>query len=134
MPGSVSHTFVYTTNDDGSLAHTYSWGNEGNGDSATKPSHWYKDDGPDVSAAQTSIAMRNNYENAPLDQRDKLPVSFFPPEGGPELASHIDDAYNDLLLDKNSPSRHNNWVIMNNCKTESQRLIDEAKKKSSENS
>jgi hypothetical protein len=57
----LTHTFIYTTDKDGNLEHTYSWGNTydkyGCG-------NWSVDSPEDVYAANKAIAQRREYEKA----------------------------------------------------------------------
>jgi hypothetical protein len=107
----VSHTFIFTTNDDGTLRHTYSWGNEYDD---SNPSHWYMDRDEDVAAAKKALGSKSS----------KLGEKV----GGPDLVDHIDKAYDDLHdSESESPSAHGNWLFFNNCKTEATRLVDRAK-------
>ncbi|MEA3479762.1 MAG: RHS repeat-associated core domain-containing protein, partial [Bacteroidota bacterium] len=104
----LTHSFVYTTNSDGSLKHTYSWGNvyeDGNG-------VWRKDRPEDVNAANQAI-------NNPAVRGDRV--------GNSTLDSHVDRLFNQWRDDLNHPSRHANWIVYNNCKTEATRLINAAK-------
>lgn len=101
----LSHGFLYTTNLDGTLLHTYSWGN---GSNDPNGSHWFEDHPNDVSAAQTAILHGGG---------DQV--------GGSDLIPYVDKAFNGLNV-PGSPSSHGNGWIDNNCKTEKQRLMNNA--------
>ena len=105
----ISHTFVFTTNPNGSLNHTYSWGNSydanGNG-------RWEKDLTIDRVAAQKAI------DNPDLRG---------PRVGDASLDSRVDAIYEQWRVDPASSRRHPNGGITENCKTEADRLIDAAR-------
>jgi len=103
----LTHTFIYTTNPDGSLEHTYSWGNVyENGDGV-----WRMDRLEDQNAANQAIAN-------PSVRGDRI--------GDSTLDPYVAQAYQDLSTDPNSPSLHANWIVANSCKTEATRLSQEA--------
>jgi hypothetical protein len=118
-----SHTFIYTTNPDGTLANTYSWGNDYTQDN---PTHWYMDRPEDVSAAQRAIEQRRKYESATEGEKASLPHAFGEKVGGPELVPYVDQAYRNLRDNPDSPSAHANWLLFRNCKTEATRLTEDA--------
>jgi RHS repeat-associated protein len=97
----VTHTFLFTTNPDGSLKETYSWGN--NADTRG----WNKDQPEDIKAANDAIASGNANR-----------------VGGATLDPFIDKAFNDLKDPKN---RHVNMGAVRNCKSEALNLIQRAK-------
>ncbi len=80
--GLFTHTFIYTTNPDGSLKHTYSWGNRygkdldgdgvPDGKPYTDPANWYKDAPEDTSAAKQDIARRRHWESLSPEEREKI--------------------------------------------------------------
>lgn len=96
----ATHTFAFTTNPDGSLEHTYSWGNNAN------LYGWNKDQPEDIAAAKKAMAKgkADHWFNADWDP-------------------FIEDAFNDLNNVKNN---HKNGIITNNCKTEAYKLLDRA--------
>ena len=98
----ISHTFIYTTNPDGSLLHTYSWGNEYTDEN---PSHWYRDRLEDIYAAQEAIKQREEYETASWYEKIIMPDNFGDKVGETELVESIESAYRQLRSD-NSPSAH----------------------------
>lgn len=98
--GPISHTFVFTTNKDGSLQHTYSWSNNGLVRGA-----WVLDAEADVNAAQMAI------------------VAGVPAEivGNIELIQFIDIEFRSLK--GISSEMHPNLGVTSNCKTEAKKLI-----------
>ncbi len=119
----ASHTFVYTTNDDGSLKHTYSWGNDY--DKQNK-GMWFKDSPEDVSAALIAIKQRHEFEGAPYCKRPFLPDNFGDRIGGKELDKFVEKAFQMRKKNPKHNSRHG-WHLFNNCKHEAKRLINDAK-------
>lgn len=99
----ISHTFVFTTNPDGTLNHTYSWGTDAN------LHGWTEDYQPDKDAANQALQMGGNY-------LDKI--------GDSSMDQSIDDAYSDLSQNE---APHNNDILFNNCKTEARKLEERAK-------
>lgn len=100
----LSHTFIFTTNPDGTLAHTYSWGN------AANTHTWHMDQSEDIVAA--GMALKNP---TLLAQRKK---------GCDELDPYIDQVYNEWV---NDPAHiHRNYGIARNCKAEAGQMITEA--------
>ena len=98
---SYSHTFTCTTNPDGTVKNTYSWGNKVN-------THgWSKNQSEDISAA--SEALRKGYAKK---------------EGGSSLDPAVDKAFDDLNKKKNE---HCNLGVCRNCKAETQKLLKKAK-------
>ena len=92
----VSHTFTFSTNRDGSIAATYSWGNSAN------LQGWNLNQPEDISAAQQ--ALQNGYAQ-------KVAPSF--------MDIYYSQAFNQL----NNPAyNHLNGVLINNCKTETGNL------------
>ncbi len=104
----LTHTFIYTTNPDGSLNHTYSWGNifddDGNG-------FWVVDQEMDEIAAIQAIAD---------------PSVRGPRIGDASLDPYVEAAFQ--TLDADPSSLHPNGWICNNCKSEATRLTDEAQR------
>jgi len=96
----LTHTFVAVTNPDGSIKHTYSWGNDAN------LNGWNLDQRLDVLTAQ-----------------DAFKQGLVEKVGGPEFDPYIDQAFNNLNKPKNN---HLNWIVTNNCKTEGNKLINDA--------
>jgi RHS repeat-associated protein len=104
----ISHTFVYTTDSNGNLAHTYSWGN--NADLRG----WSLDQREDKEAAAWSVSEGNNWLNK---------------EGDDDLDPFIAQSL-DMLMTK--CDRHANLVVTNNCKVEAKQVIALAKKLSAQ--
>ncbi|HXR05420.1 MAG TPA: RHS repeat-associated core domain-containing protein [Verrucomicrobiae bacterium] len=100
----VSHTFVITTNPDGTLAHTYSWGTDKNSRG------WYEDFDPDKAAARQALKDGGNYLK-------KI--------GDSSLDPFVQQAFNNLNQKQNE---HGNGWIVNNCKSEAKGLESKAKK------
>jgi RHS repeat-associated protein len=123
--GAISHTFVYTTNPNGTLNHTYSWGNEYD---KAGLGLWVEDRPEDVSAARIAIQRRNDYEGAGFCKKAYLPDDFGPRAGGSDLDPFIDQAFQDRINHPDHYSRHK-WRLWNNCKNEADRLIEDAKKR-----
>jgi hypothetical protein len=97
----LTHTFVAITNPDGSVAHVYSWGNSVN------LKGWSTDQELDVHAAQLAVS----------DGRGEK-------VGDKELDPFVTKAFG--LLDKKE-NEHGNGIVCNNCKSESNKLVDGAK-------
>jgi uncharacterized protein RhaS with RHS repeats len=98
---SRSHTFTFTTNPDGTIKHTYSWGNTAN----TKG--WNKDQPEDIAAAKEALKNGYNWN-----------------EGGKDLDPFVDQAFNELDKKENE---HQNLGVARNCKTETAKLLDKAR-------
>ena len=97
----LSHTFVATTYPDGSVAHTYSWGNDAN------LQGWNLDQPLDIAAAQ-----------------DALLSGVAERVGDASLDPHVQQAFDYY----NKPEyQHLNLLVAQNCKTESQNLLDRAR-------
>lgn len=105
-----THTFLYTTNPDGSLKHTYSWGNVYD---ENNKGLWRKDRPEDVNAAKQAIKNPNV-------RGEKV--------GDSSLDNYIDDVFNEWRDNPQHPSRHQ-WRLFFNCKNEATRLMNEAKKR-----
>jgi hypothetical protein len=103
----ISHTFLYTTDCNAMVLHTYSWGDEG------QP-HWWKDRPEDVRAAKYDNWLRNWTGQG----RGSSQV------GGDDLNPFVDDAFNDLNK-PGSPSDHP-WGCTQSCKHETYRLTKKA--------
>jgi RHS repeat-associated protein len=119
----ISHTFIYTTHPDGSLNNTYSCGNEPD---STGNMKWYKNRPEDRSAASTAIAQKQAYDAAPWWKKPTLPDNFGPRVGGPTMDGRVEQLFQQKEQDPNDSSRHP-WRLNNNCKHETDRLIDQAK-------
>ena len=104
----ISHTFVFTTNPDGSLANTYSWGN------STDPTGWNQNQPEDINAAKQAIQNMNN---------GKGDGSTTLADDSDDLDPYVGQAFRKLENPKNN---HKNGWIKNNCKSEAKKLIDEA--------
>jgi RHS repeat-associated protein len=96
----ISHTFVFTTNDDGTLKDTYSWGN------AANPRGWNKNQPEDRCAAQQAL------------KSGKLTKV-----GDSDLDPYIDSTFNSMNYFQFEHANH--WII-DNCKTEANNLIQGA--------
>jgi RHS repeat-associated protein len=97
----VTHTFVFTTNPDGSIQDTYSWGNKAN------PQGWNKVQPEDRKAAQEAVR----------DGRIRW-------EGDESFDNKVEQAFHELNRPEN---QHKNWVVTNNCKSEAQKLLARAR-------
>jgi uncharacterized protein RhaS with RHS repeats len=93
-----THTFVVTTNPDGSISHTYSWGNSSN------PRSWNLDQPLDINTAQQ--ALKNGWAQK---------------AGNSDLDPFIWTAFNDVNTPEN---QHQNLFIIKNCKTEAGNLLE----------
>lgn len=103
----ISHTFTFTTNPDGSLNNTYSWGNAGDTEG------WHENAPEDRTAAQAAIDQANNGQL----QLDRW--------GNQGLDPYVQQAFDQL----NQPdNRHPNGIVTYNCKYEANKLIDLARK------
>jgi RHS repeat-associated protein len=98
---SLSHTFVFTTNPDGSVRHTFSWGNSNN------LRGWNLDQPEDTSAAN-----------------DALQIDYARKVGDQSLDPFVQQSFN--LLNK-AKNEHGNCWVFNNCKTEKNNLLDLAR-------
>ncbi|MFZ1548713.1 MAG: Ig-like domain-containing protein [Candidatus Nitrotoga sp.] len=94
----VTHTFTFSTNPDGSIAHAYSWGNDAN------LRGWNLDQPIDMSTAALTIQQGVAQRVAP---------SFMDP--------YYRKAYDQLNRPENE---HSNGVVVNNCKVETKKLND----------
>jgi RHS repeat-associated protein len=103
----ISHTFVYTTNPDGSLRHTYSWGNEYDPQSRGL---WFRNRPEDRNAAEQAI--RSHFVSG-----DRV--------GDASLDIYIEIAFEQAVHNPNHPSRHE-WQLFNNCKDEASNLVNTA--------
>lgn len=94
----VTHTFTFSTKPDGSIAHTYSWGNDAN------LRGWNLDQPIDMSTAAQAIQKGLAQPVAP---------GFMDP--------YYRKAYGQLNRPENE---HSNGVVVNNCKAETKKLND----------
>ena len=122
----VSHTFVYTTNADGSLKNTYSWGNDYTpGD---RKGIWFKNRPEDVSAAQKAIANKKFWDSLPWWGKALMPPGTTLPMGirvgNEKLDDYIDSEFSKM---KNDESLMHKWQWFNNCKHEAANLIKRAR-------
>lgn len=92
----VTHTFLVSTNPDGSVAHTYSWGNDAN------VQGWNLDQPLDIKTAQE--ALDKGYAG-------RVAPSF--------LDSYYQKAFDLLNKEENE---HSNFILANNCKDEAGKL------------
>jgi hypothetical protein len=100
--GFISHTFTFTTNPDGTLLHTYSWGNQGfNG-------AWIQDAIDDRIAANKAL-------NDP---------QYFNFISGADFVPDVDRAFRALA--GMSSEAHKNFIITSNCKDETDALVNMA--------
>ena len=98
---SKSHTFTFTTNPDGTVKHTYSWGNTAN-------THGGNLDQPeDIAAANDALKNGSGWK-----------------EGEKDLDPFVEKAFNELNKKENE---HRNWGIGRNCKTETGNLLYKAR-------
>lgn len=120
--GYVSHSFNYTTNPDGSLKDTYSWGNT----YTDNKGNWHKNAPEDVNAAKIAIELNKKNKQA---SRLMKPFNPYYGEqiGGDELDEHMEAEYQKRQNDPNHSSRHK-WKITKNCKNEATDLQNDAKK------
>lgn len=94
----ITHTFTFSTNSDGSIAHTYSWGNDAN------LKGWNLDQPIDMKAAAQAIQQ---------GLAEKVAPSF--------VDAYYRKAFDQLNQPKNE---HSNGVVTNNCKKETEKLND----------
>jgi RHS repeat-associated protein len=97
----ITHTFVVTTNSDGTITHAYSWGNEAN------LKGWSKDQPLDLKTAKEALEK---------DKAEKV--------GDSKLDKQIDKAFDGLNKKENE---HVNKILYDSCKTEAAKLIAKAK-------
>jgi RHS repeat-associated protein len=95
-----SHTFAFTTNPDGTVKHTYSWGNKANSRG------WNKDQPEDVSAANE--ALRKGYAQHFADAK---------------IDPFVEKEFDSLNKKENE---HLNLGIVRNCKFEAGNLVSTA--------
>jgi RHS repeat-associated protein len=97
----VTHTFTLVTNPDGSIAHTYSWGNDAN------LKGWNIDQ---------PLDMKTGREALDNGKAEKV--------GDKSLDPFVQKAFDEMNKKENE---HSNWIVSNNCKTETNKLVDRAK-------
>jgi RHS repeat-associated protein len=97
----ATHSFTFTTNPDGSIKNTYSWGNTAN------LKGWNANQPEDKRAAAAALAS---------GKTNKV--------GDSKLDPYIDKAYKDLDKKENE---HQNLGIARNCKWEAKGLLNKAK-------
>ena len=97
----ITHTFTAITDNTGKVVTTYSWGNEAN------LRGWNVNQALDLKTAQEAI--------------DKGWASR---QGGRDLDPFVHKAFNELNKPENE---HANYIVTNNCKTETSKLINRAK-------
>ena len=94
----LTHTFTFSTNPNGSIAATYSWGN------AANLQGWNLNQPEDIKAAQQALQNGDAQQVAP---------------------SFVDPYYRKAFDQLNNPANnHSNGVLTNNCKTETVKLND----------
>jgi RHS repeat-associated protein len=96
----ITHTFIVTTNPDGSVGATYSWGNDAN------LRGWNLNQPLDTKTAEEAI------QNGLAEKVDDSSLDPF-----------VEKAFEDSI----GSFEHNNGIVFNNCKTEANGLIDLAK-------
>jgi hypothetical protein len=99
---SLSHTFTFTTNPDGTRLHTYSWGNNGIVGS------WVQDTESDRTAANHAL-------------KDPRFIDFI---GGADFIPDVDRAYR--VHAGLSSETHVNLCVINNCKSATDSLVNTA--------
>lgn len=92
----ISHTFTFSTNPDGSIANTYSWGNSAN------PTGWNLNQPEDLTAARQAL------QNGDAQQ-----------VGDSSMDPFFQQAFNQL---NNPANKHMNGLVGRNCKTETTNL------------
>jgi len=92
----LSHTFTFSTNPDGSIANTYSWGNSAN------PTGWNLNQPEDLAAARQAL------QNGDAQQ-----------VGDSSMDPFFQQAFNQL---NNPANKHMNGLVGRNCKTEATNL------------
>lgn len=97
----ITHTFVAITNPDGSLAHTYSWGNSAN------TRGWNIDQALDRKTARQALS-------------EKIAEKV----GSSKLDHYVAQAFG--LINKQD-NEHRNGIVMCNCKTEAAGLVNDAR-------
>jgi len=97
----LTHTFVYTTNANGSVKHTYSWGNTAN------LNGWNLDQPEDMRAANS--AQSHWWGSIKM--------------GDDEMDGYVDKAFHLLI---NPAFNHANGLIAKNCKSEAWNLLSTA--------
>ncbi len=96
----ITHSFTVSTNPDGSIAHTYSWGND------TNLTGWTMDHPLDIKTAREAL------DNGLVG---KITPNWMDP--------YFRDAFDKLNKPENN---HSNWILYNNCKAETLKLQKEA--------
>ncbi len=99
----ATHTFVVTTNPDGSVNHTYSWGNDAN------LRGWNLDQPLDLLTAQQALS-RGQAQHVGADSLDPFIAAAFAQLNKPE-------------------NEHANLFVARNCKVEAHKLVSTAKQK-----
>jgi RHS repeat-associated protein len=94
-----THSFTFTTNPDGSIAHTYSWGNTGN------DRGWHIDRTVDRNAAEQAMTLPRFLQNK---------------VGDSTLDPYIQKAFDQLNKKENE---HQNLGVARNCKWEATNLL-----------
>ena len=97
----ITHTFTAITDNTGKVVTTYSWGNEAN------LRGWNVNQALDLKTAQEAIDKR-----------------WASRQGGRDLDPFVHKAFNELNKPENE---HANYIVINNCKTETSKLINRAK-------
>jgi hypothetical protein len=111
----ISHTFVITTDGNGNVIHTYSWGNTPDEKNKDVKGKWFKDESEDLAAGQAAL--------------DKGQVEKV---GGASVDPYVEEVFNEHANNEDDPSNHANGWVTNNCKTEAKKLAEEAKKRRNE--
>lgn len=98
----LTHSFIFTTNPNGNLNNTYSWGNSAN------PRGWNLNQSEDQAAANAALASNSGF--------------YLNRVGDSSLDPFVDLAYYLLL---NDPAHtHPNYWVTGNCKSEATDLTD----------
>jgi len=104
----VTHTFIAIVDDRGMVT-TFSWGNHPDPHNAHVEGRWLSNEEEDVTAAQQAIA---------LGLAKKI--------GGADLDPYVEAAFAMVSNQADHPSNHRNLWITRNCKTEANKLLEQA--------
>jgi RHS repeat-associated protein len=97
----ATHSFTFTTNPDGSIKNTYSWGN------IAHQRGWNLNQREDIKAAEAAMASGHARK-----------------VGDSKLDPYVDKVFHDLDKKENE---HRNWGVARNCKWEATNLLNKAK-------
>ena len=104
-----AHEFVFTTNPDGSIEHTYSWGNTGIGYGPMFWGEWTMDRPEDIDAA--GKGLKNSTAQKVGDE---------------STDPYVRKAYNDMVVKKDSMHQ---WWPWHNCQTDAGELLTRVKER-----